>query len=104
VRLLVAKRKMAGTEPKGDTQKTINTTSPPRRAVPLARLTCRLRLLRRNFVQDASKTIALIGGVIQLCRKIITRVTSKINPAAGFCVELRRLSTKKVTNVISGEL
>jgi hypothetical protein len=40
------------------------------------------------------------GGVIQLCRKIITRVTSKINPAAGFCVELRRLSTKKVTNVI----
>jgi len=60
VRLLVAKRKMAGTEPKGDTQKTINTTSPPRRAVPLARLTCRLRLLRRNFVQDASKTIALI--------------------------------------------
>ena len=45
-----------------------------------------------------------IGGVIQLCRKIITRVTSKINSAAGFCVELRRLSTKKVTNVISGEL
>jgi len=44
------------------------------------------------------------GGVIQLCRKIITRVTSKINSAAGFCVELRRLSTKKVTNVISGEL
>ena len=46
----------------------------------------------------------LKGGVIQLCRKIITRVTSKINSAAGFCVELRRLSTKKVTNVISGEL